>query len=120
MNLSEGGWQLDYSETFDRGSTGWDVEPIYISARFNAPIVRVYCFSAAALNSWRIAGELIQIIGDYSNPDFEGQAITIPLNAMKLVEFSETVTDYSLKFLLKPWIQSFELKIESPVPANLS
>jgi len=37
---------------------------------------------------------------------------------MKLVEFSETVTDYSLKFLPKPWIESFELKIESLLSAN--
>jgi hypothetical protein len=117
MNLGEGSWRLDYFETFSRGSAGWPVEPIYISAAFNTPIVRVYCKSATARSSWRVAGELVQVIGDYSNPDFEGQAISVPLNAMKLVEFSETVADYSLKFLPKPWIQSFDLKIES-LPAN--
>jgi hypothetical protein len=37
---------------------------------------------------------------------------------LKLVEFSETVSDYSLKFLPKPWIESFELKIESPLSDN--
>lgn len=51
----------------------------------------------------------------YRNPDFEGQAIAVPLNVMKLLEFSETVSDYSLKFIPKPWIDSFELKIESPL-----
>jgi hypothetical protein len=118
MNLGDENWQLDYLETFYRGPAGWPVEPIYISATFNTPIVRIYCKSETARNTWRAAGEIIQIIGDYHNPDFEGQAIAVPLNVMKLVEFSETVTDYSLKFLPKPWIESFELKIESPLPAN--
>ncbi len=118
MNLGEESWRLDYSQTFYRGSGGWSVEPIYILARFNTPIVRIYCKSETARNTWRAAGEIIQIIGDYRNPDFEGQAIAVPLNVLKLVEFSETVSDYSLKFLPKPWIESFELKIESPLSDN--
>lgn len=118
MNLGEESWRLDYLQTFYRGSAGWPVDPIYIPARFNTPIVRIYCFSATARNTWKAAGEIIQTIGDYRNPDFEGQAIAVPLNVMKLVEFSETVTDYSLKFLPKPWIESFELKIESPLSPN--
>jgi hypothetical protein len=107
MKLDEENWQLDYLQTFDRDSVGWPVEPIYIPAKFNAPILRVYCFSATARNSCRAAGELVQIIGDYSNSDVEGQAIAVPLNVMKLVEFSPTVADYSLKFFPKPWIQHF-------------
>jgi hypothetical protein len=118
MNLDEASWRLDYSQAFYRGPAGWPVEPIYIPAAFNTPIVRVYCKSETARNTWRAAGEIIQTIGDYRSPDFEGQAIAVPLNAMKLVEFSETVAEYSLKFLPKPWIESFELKIESPLSAN--
>jgi hypothetical protein len=57
---------------------------------------------------------MIQTIGEYRSPDFEGSAIDIPLNVMKLVEFSQTVENYSLKFLPKPWIDSFKLEIESP------
>lgn len=114
MKLDEVQWRLDFLQTFYRESTGWPVEPIYIPAVFTTPIVRLYCFSGTARSSWRAAGEIIQTIGDYRNPDFEGDAIDVPLNVMKLLEFSQTVTDYSLKFLPKPWIDSFELKIESP------
>jgi hypothetical protein len=120
MKSGEEGWQLDFSQTYSRDSTGWPVEPIYVPATFRSPTVRVSCFSPTARNSWRAAGELIQLIGDYRNPDFEGQAVAVPLNVMKLVEFSPTVGDYSLKFLPKPWIDSFELKIESLVLANSS
>jgi len=114
MRLDEVQWRLDYLETFYRDSVGWPVEPIYIPTEFNSPIVRVSCFSQTARNSWRAAGQMIQTIGEYRSPDFEGSAIDIPLNVMKLVEFSRTVENYSLKFLPKPWIDSFELKIESP------
>jgi hypothetical protein len=114
MKLSEMGWQLVFKQTFYRDSVGWPVDPIYIPNTFDTPIVRIYCLSQTARNSWRAAGELIQTIGDSRNPDFEGQSVSVPLNVMKLVEFSPTVTDYSLKFLPKPWIDSFELKIESP------
>jgi hypothetical protein len=107
-------WRLDYLETFYRDSVGWSVEPIYIPTFFTTRIVRISCSSEAVRNTWRAAGEIIQVIGDYRSPDFEGQAIPVPLNVMKLVEFSPTVTEYSLKFLPKPWIESFELKIESP------
>jgi hypothetical protein len=115
MRLDEIQWQLDYLETFYRDSLGWPVEPIYIPTEFNGPIVRVSCFSGTARSSWRAAGEIVQTIGNYRSPDFEGQAIAIPLNVMKLVEFNQTVTNYSLKYFPKPWIESFELKIESPV-----
>src|SRR6476620_385422 len=104
MKLSEEGWQLNYVQTFYRDSVGWPVEPIYVPTTFQSPIVRISCFSATARSSWRAAGEIIQTIGDYRNPDFEGQSIAIPLNVMKLVEFSPTVSDYSLKFFPKPWI----------------
>jgi hypothetical protein len=114
MKLSEMGWQLVFLETFYRGPVGWPVDPIYIPNTFNTPIARIYCSSQTARSSWRAAGELIQTIGDSRNPDFEGQLVSVPLNVIKLVEFSPTVTDYSLKFLPKPWIDSFELKIESP------
>jgi len=114
MKLSEIGWQSVFLQTFYRDSIGWPVNPIYIPNTFDTPIIRIYCESRTARDSWRVAGELVQIIGDFRNPDFEGQAVSIPLNAMKLLEFSPTVTDYSLKFLIKPWIESFELKIESP------
>ncbi len=113
MKLGEENWRLDFFQFFHRGSAGWSGGPIYVSAKFNSPIVRVCCSSETARNTWRAAGEIVQTIGDSRNPDFEGQAIPIPINAMKLVEFSETVTDYSLKFLPKPWIESFNLKIES-------
>jgi|GEM_PF-1177583 hypothetical protein len=118
MKLGEADWELKFLQIFSRDSVGLPVEPIYIPSTFNAPIVRIYCFSATARNSWRAAGQLVQIIGDHRNPDFEGQAIDVPLNVMKLVEFSPTVADYSLKFFPKPWIESFELKIESPFSAN--
>ena len=108
-------WRLDYLQTFSRDSVGWSVEPVYIPTIFTTRIIRISCFSETARNNWRAAGEIIQVIGDSRSPDFEGQAIPIPLNVMKLVEFSPTVTEYSLKFLPKPWIESFELKIESPV-----
>jgi hypothetical protein len=111
-------WQLDYLQTFDREFVGWSVEPIYIATTFTSPIIRVACICETTRNTWRAAGQIIQIIGDYRNPDFEGQAIDVPLNVIKLVEFSSTVTDYSLKFLPKPWIESFELKIESPFSAS--
>jgi len=114
MKFGEVNWRLDFLQTFHRDSVGWPVEPIYIPTTFNTPIVRIYCFSATARNSWRAAGDIVQTIGDYRNPDFEGQSIAVPLNVMKLVEFSQTVSDYSLKFFPKPWIESFELKIESP------
>jgi hypothetical protein len=115
MNLGDNDWQLVFLQTYYRDAVGWPVDPIYIPATFHSRILRVYCYSATARTSWRVAGELVQVIGNYKNPDFEGQAITAPLNVMKLVEFSPTVTDYSLKFLVKPWIESFELKIESPL-----
>jgi len=114
MKLGEVNWRLDYLQFLSRDSVGWPVEPIYIPVTFNTPIVRVYCFSATARNSWKAAGEIVQTIGDYGNPDFEGQSIPVPLNVMKLLEFSETVSDYSLKFSPKPWRELFELKIESP------
>jgi hypothetical protein len=114
MKLDEIGWQLVFQQTFYRDSIGWPVEPIYIFNTLDTPIVRIYCFSQTARDSWRVAGELIQTIGDSRNPDFEGQSVSVPLNVMKLVEFSPTVTHYSLKFFPKPWIDSFELKIESP------
>jgi len=114
MKLSEIGWQLVFSQTFYLEPAGWNVDPIYIPNILDTPIVRVQCRSETARSSWRAAGEIIQVIGDYRNPDFEGQAILLPLNVIKLLEFSDTVTDYSLKFLPKPWIDSFELKIESP------
>lgn len=114
MRLSESNWELQYLETFCRESVGWPVDAIYIPTTFNSPIVRVTCSSKTARSSWRAAGELIQTIGDYRNPDFEGESIGIPLNVMKLVEFSETVESYSLKFYPKPWIDSFELKVETP------
>ena len=88
MKLGEVDWQLKFLQTFYRESVGWPVEPIYIPSTFNTPIVRIYCFSATARNSWRAAGELVQTIGDYRNPDFEGQAIAVPLNVMKLVELA--------------------------------
>lgn len=115
MKLSEMSWQLDYLQTFYRDAVGWPAEPIYVPATFSTPIVRIQCSSETARSSWRAAGEIIQTIGDYRNPDFEGQAIAVPLNVMKLLEFSEAVGDYSLKFIPKPWIDSFELKIESPL-----
>jgi hypothetical protein len=112
MKLGEN-WELHYQETFNRGS-GWPVDPIYIPALLSSQIVRVSCLSKTARSSWRAAGELIQIVGDYRNPDFEGESTSIPLNVMKLVEFTGTVESYSLKFYPKAWIDSFELKIESP------
>ena len=117
MKFGEKTWSLDYVQTFYRDSVGWPVEPIYVPATFQSPIVRVSCFSATARNSWRAAGDIVQIIGDYRSPDFEGQLIPVPLNVMKLVEFSATVESYSLKFFPKPWIDSFELKVESPLTA---
>jgi len=114
MKLSETGWQLVFSEPFYGNSGGWSVDSIYIPNTFDTRIVRIYCSSQTARKSWRVAGELIQTIGDSRNPDFEGQSVSVPLNVMKLVEFSPTVTDYSLKFFPKPWIDLFELKIESP------
>jgi hypothetical protein len=108
-------WRLDYLQTFDRGSVGWSVEPIYIPTTFTSPIARVSCLPQTARSTWRAAGEIIQIIGDNRSPDFEGQAIPVPVNVTKLLEFSPTVSEYSLKFLPKPWINSFELKIESLV-----
>lgn len=116
MKLGEE-WRIDFLQTYYRGTVGWPEIPIYIPARFDTPIVRVYCYSATARNTWRAAGEIIQVIGDSRNPDFEGEAISLPLNAIKLLEFSETVSSYSLKFIPKPWIESFELKVESPLPA---
>ena len=118
MKLSETGWQLVFSEPFYGNSGGWSVDSIYIPNTFDTRIVRIYCSSQTARKSWRVAGELIQTIGDSRNPDFEGQSVSVPLNVMKLVEFSPTVTDYSLKFLPKPWIESFELRIESPFSIN--
>ena|SRR4028118_507411 len=115
MKLTEVNWKIDYQQTFYRDTVGWPSESIYIPATFNNPIVRVQCSSQTARSSWRAAGEIIQTIGDYRNPDFEGQAIAVPLNVLKLLEFSETVSDYSLKFLPKPWLESFDLKIESPL-----
>ena len=114
MKLSEVNWELVFSETFYREPAGWNVDPIYIPNTLDTPIIRIYCSCETARSSWRVAGELVQTIGDYRNPDFEGQSVSVPLNVVKLVEFSPTVTDYSLKFSPKPWIDSFKLKIESP------
>jgi hypothetical protein len=114
MRLSEIGWQLFFSQTFHREPTGWNVDPIYIPNTLETPIIRIYCSSETARSSWRAAGELIQTIGNSRNPDFEGQSVAVPLNVIKLIEFGPTVTDYSLKFFPKPWIDSFKLEIESP------
>jgi hypothetical protein len=114
MKLDEAVWQLDYLQSFHRDtSTGWVIDPIYIPPTLNTPIVRVSCLSKTARSSWRVAGELVQIIGSDRSPDFEGESISMPLNVLKLVRFPEIVTDYSLKFLPKPWIESFDLKVES-------
>jgi len=113
MKLDED-WQLNFQQTFSQVPAGWYGEPVYIFPTFNTPILRVRCYSESARSSWRVAGELVQIIGDSRNPDFEGGSISLPLNVMKLVEFSPTVTDYSLKFIPKPWIDLFEIKVESP------
>jgi hypothetical protein len=113
MNLGEREWQINFEQTLLRDSEGWHAEPIYIPTALTTPIIRVYCFSESARSSWRVAGELVQIIGESRNPDFEGDSISLPLNVKKLVEFSPTVSDYSLKLFPKPWINSFELKIES-------
>jgi hypothetical protein len=112
MKLSEAEWELVFTQAFYREPVGWAVDPIYIPIELSSPIVRIQCLSPTARSSWRVAGELVQIIGSRS-PDFEGESIIMPLNVLKLVIFPEIVADYSLKFLPKPWIESFDLKIES-------
>jgi hypothetical protein len=113
MRLSEENWQLVYQQTHYQDSAGWRGDPIYIPVLLDSPIIRVACLSETARSTWRVAGELVQVVGDNRNPDFEGEAISLPLNVTKLVEFSPTVGNYSLKLLPKPWIDLFELKIES-------
>jgi len=114
MRLGEISWDSVFNQTFYKEGIGWGADAIYIPTTLNTPIVRIHCSSSTARSSWRAAGQIVQIIGDFRDPDFEGQAIDIPLNVIKLLEFSPTVEAYSFKFLPKPWIDSFELKIESP------
>jgi len=115
MKFDELIWQSNFGETFFRDSVGWPVDSIYVPVKFKTPILRVSCLSKTARSSWRAAGDIVQIIGDYRDPDFEGQLLPVPLNVIKLIEFSPTVDGYSLKFIPKPWLDSFELKIESPL-----
>jgi hypothetical protein len=111
MRLDEG-WELIYVQTFYRESVGYPVEPIYIPGIFSNPI-RVHISSATARKSWRVAGELVQLVGDsHRAADIEGETLTLPLNAIRLISFSSVTTEYSLKFYPKPWIDSFEIQVD--------
>jgi hypothetical protein len=60
-----------------------------------------------------VAGELVQLVGDsHRAADIEGETLTLPLNAIRLISFSSVTTEYSLKFYPKPWIDSFEIQVD--------
>ncbi|MEG4302191.1 hypothetical protein [Microcoleus sp. D3_18a_C4] len=96
--------------------TNWEVEPIYFPVDLYLPIVLVLISSPTAKKTWRVAGELVQVFGTLGELDIEGGSTTLPLNAWKLINFSEIEGQeyYSLKFYPKPWIKSFEVQIKQP------
>lgn len=112
MNFASG-WELAYLQTFYREPAGFAVEPIFIPAVFTTPYLRIHIASATALPTWRIAGEIVQLIPGSHAADFEAQSIVVPMNAIKLLLFPEIISEYSLKFYPKYWIDSFELQVDA-------
>jgi len=92
----------------------WEVEPVRLPIDLYLPLVLVLVSSATAKQTWRVAGELVQVFGTLQELDIEGGATVLPLNAWKLINFPEVEGQeyYSLKFYPKPWIESFEVQIK--------
>ncbi|MEG4801585.1 hypothetical protein QUB63_16995 [Microcoleus sp. ARI1-B5] len=105
-------WKSVFGQDYYRESIGYQqVEPIYLPGSFASQTLRVRVSSATARNTWRAAGELVQILGQVSGWDFEGETKYLPLNAAKLISFSE-FAGYQLKFYPKYWIDSFQIQID--------
>lgn len=105
-------WASVFSGRFRRES-GWAVEPVYLPGAFDSPVLRVRVTSAAARDSWRVAGEFVQVFEQVAGFDFEGESNLAPLNALKLLRFSaDFESPYALKFYPKRWVEEYEIEIE--------
>ena len=105
-------WEFVFGQDYYQESIGYQqVEPIYFPGSFSSQILRIRISSATARKTWRAAGELVQILGKHSEFDFEGEVKYLPINAIKLISFSE-FTGYRLKFYPKYWIDSFQIQID--------
>lgn len=105
-------WTTVFSEQFRR-EPGWIVDPVYLSGSFSLPMLRVRVTSATAKNSWRVAGEFVQVFERIAGFDFEGESNLAPLNAVKLISFSTDFENpYTLKFYPKRWIEEYEIQVE--------
>lgn len=105
-------WEFVLTQDYYRESLGYQqVEPIYLPGYFDWQTLRVRVSCPTARTTWRVAGELVQVLGINSGFDFEGEVKLLPLNASKLISFSE-FAGYQLKFYPKYWIDSFQIQID--------
>ena len=105
-------WEFVFGQDYDRESIGYQqVEPIYFPGSFSSQTLRIRISSPTARQTWRAAGELVQVLSRNLEFDFEGEVKFLPLNATKLISFSE-FAGYQLKFYPKYWIDSFQVQID--------
>ncbi|MFB8793158.1 MAG: hypothetical protein U7126_02740 [Microcoleus sp.] len=107
-------WTAIFSSQFHRKASD-PVEPVYIPGSLTWPVARVRISSPDAPTPWRVAGELVQIFDPVAGFDVEGASVILPLNACKLIRFTEFEGEeyYSLKFYPKRWIELYEIQIEN-------
>jgi hypothetical protein len=74
--------------------------------------VRIYATSFSAKAEWWLAGDLIQLLGDNTNPDFEGSRHRIPLRRITLVNVPLLTSQYRLKFEPAFWLREIAIVIE--------
>jgi len=107
----ENNWQTIYNQF--HSVTGENlIGNISIPESFTQHTIRIYATSLIAKPHWWLAGYLSQLLGNNSQPDFEGSRWRVPLNKIMLIRLPELTTNYRLKFKVPRWHQEIALVIE--------
>jgi hypothetical protein len=105
-------WQSVYNALHSSPSPEEPIGKILIPGNLTQHTIRIFATSFSAKPSWWLAGDLIQLLGDNLNPEFEGSRHRIPLRRIILVNIPVLTFQYRLKFEPPFWLREVAIVVE--------
>jgi hypothetical protein len=105
-------WQSVYNALHLSPSPQEPIGKILIPGSFTQHTLRIYVTSLPAKPSWWLAGDLTQLLGNNTNPEFEAEKKRIPLKRITLVRLPFLSPQYRLKFEPAYWLREIAIVIE--------
>jgi hypothetical protein len=108
---NENNWQSVYNQ--HHSATGKTLlGNILIPGNLTEHTIRIYANSLVAKPQWWLAGTLCQLLGNNTQPDFEGSRWRVPLSRITLIQLPQLTTTYRLKFEVPHWHRELALVVE--------